>query len=84
MLGTGSVTAGHSKTGDLLILWGLVLFTLNISNEDTGMKELIELYIMKIKTGYITDTEIDRYDALIELYITSMKTRLERRIKNGY
>ena len=48
------------------------------------METLIKLYITKIKTGYITDTEIDRYDALIELYITSMKTRLERRIKNGY
>lgn len=48
------------------------------------METLIKLYITKIKTGYITDTEIDRYDALIELYMTSMKTRLERRIKNGY
>ena len=41
------------------------------------MNALIELYIMKIQTGFITDAEMDRYDELIQLYMVKMKQRLE-------
>lgn len=41
------------------------------------MKELIELYIMKLQTGYITDGQIEFYDELIELHMVDMKQRLQ-------
>ncbi len=41
------------------------------------MNALIELYIMKIQTGFITDAEMDRYDELIQLYMVKIKQRLQ-------
>ncbi len=41
------------------------------------MKELIELYAVKIQTGFITEAEMESYDELIQLYMVKMKQRLE-------
>jgi hypothetical protein len=41
------------------------------------MKELINLYSVKLQTGYINDAEIEQYEELIQLYMVKMKQRLE-------
>jgi|LWDU01.1.fsa_nt_gi hypothetical protein len=41
------------------------------------MKQIIELYIMKLGTGDITNAEIDKYEELIELYMVKMLKRLQ-------
>ncbi len=41
------------------------------------MKELINLYSVKLQTGYITDAEIEQYEELIQLYMVGMKRRLQ-------
>jgi hypothetical protein len=41
------------------------------------MKQIIELYIMKLYTGDITNAEIDKYEELIELYMVKMLKRLQ-------
>ena len=41
------------------------------------MKQIIELYIMKLYTGDITNAEIDKYEELIAIYMMQMKQRLQ-------
>ncbi len=46
------------------------------------MKQLIELYIMKTKRGYIMEEdEIQQYEELVALYRTIVRAQLERRLE---
>ena len=45
------------------------------------MKQIIELYMMKLEHGHLTYKELDAYEELIKLYMSSLKRRLETSIK---
>jgi hypothetical protein len=60
------------------LMLGVKLSVLQIkSNRGKVMKQLIELYIMKLETGHITYKQMELYDEVIELYMNKMKKRLE-------